>query len=157
MLIVETIAKIRRMYHVYGKGFKAIAQELQMSKNTVKKIIKDEKTRQTYERNVQPYRVLESYKEALTQRLEFDKKEPQRRRRTAKKLFEELQEDGYSGGYDAVNDFVKTWKIKNHLKESSAFVPLSFAPEESFQFDWGTKDALKSINAFIIHGIMCLF
>ena len=75
MLIVETMAKIRRMYHVQGKGFKTIAQELQMSKNTIKKIIKDEKTRQIYERSVQPYRVLETHKEELTKRLEFDKKE----------------------------------------------------------------------------------
>ncbi len=60
------MAKIRRMYHVQGKGFKTIAQELQMSKNTINKIIKDEKTRQIYERSVQPYRVLETHKGELT-------------------------------------------------------------------------------------------
>ena len=107
MLVVETIAKIRRMYHVQGKGFKAIARELHMSKNTVKKIIKEDDTRHRYERTMQPYRVLESYKKELTKKLEYDKKEPKRRRRTAKKLFEELRSEGYNGGYDAVNDFVK--------------------------------------------------
>ena len=83
MLVVETIAKIRRMYHVHGKGFKAIARELHMSKNTIKKIIKDDNTRQGYKRTRQPYRVLASYKAELTKRLEFDKKEPKRIARTS--------------------------------------------------------------------------
>lgn len=146
MLIVETIAKIRRMYHAQGKGFKTIAQELRMSKNTIKKIIKGDKTRHNYERTVQPYRVLGSYIKELTKRLEYDKKEPKRRRRTAKKLYGELRVEGYIGGYDAVNDFIQAWKIKNQLKEATAFVPLSFAPGEAFQFDWGTEEILLSGN-----------
>lgn len=143
MLIVETMAKIRRMYHVQGKGFKTIARELQMSKNTIKKMIKDEQTRQSYERNVQPYRVLEEgFRLKLLVRLEQDKKEPKRRRRTAKKLFDEIIAEGYTGSYGAVNNFVQAWKRENNLKESVAFIPLSFAPGESFQFDWGTEEIL---------------
>ncbi len=130
------------MYHVQGKGFKAIARELHMSKNTIKKIIKEGNTRHGYKRTVQPYRVLEAYKRSLTERLEFDKNEPKRRRRTAKKLFEELRGERYSGRYDAVNNFVQAWKIENQLKEATAFVPLSFAPGEAFQFDWGTEEIL---------------
>jgi transposase len=78
----------------------------------------------------------------LTKLLEYDKKEPKRRRRTAKKFFEELRSKGYDGSYDAVNDFVNAWKIENNLKEATAFVPLSFGPGEAFQFDWGTEEIL---------------
>jgi len=36
MLIMETIGKIRRLYYVEGKGYKTIARELRLSKNTVR-------------------------------------------------------------------------------------------------------------------------
>ena len=44
MLIMETIAKVRRLYYVENKGFKTIARELRLSKNTVKNILKNDKT-----------------------------------------------------------------------------------------------------------------
>lgn len=42
---MESIAKIRRMYHVNNKGIKTIAKELKISKNTVKKVIRSETTK----------------------------------------------------------------------------------------------------------------
>lgn len=39
MLVVETIAKIRRYHFVEGKGIKEISRLLQMSKNTVRKVM----------------------------------------------------------------------------------------------------------------------
>ena len=40
MLIVETIGKIRRDYFVHGKTIKAIARELGLSRNTVRKVLR---------------------------------------------------------------------------------------------------------------------
>ena len=45
MFIVESIAKIRRMYYVEGKGIRTIARALNISKNTVKKVIRSDKTK----------------------------------------------------------------------------------------------------------------
>ena len=45
MFIVESIARIRRMYHVDGNGIRAIARELNISKNTVKKVIRSDATK----------------------------------------------------------------------------------------------------------------
>jgi DNA-binding transcriptional regulator LsrR (DeoR family) len=42
---VESIAKIRRMYYVEGKGIRTIARALNISKNTVKKVIRSDKTK----------------------------------------------------------------------------------------------------------------
>jgi transposase len=142
MLVVETIGKIRRMHHVQGKKIKEIARELRMSKNTIRKIIRSGKTRKQYARDKQLYPVLELYKAVLTERLEYDKKESKKRRRTAKKLFNEICADGYEGSYGAVNNFVQSWKRENHIKDSDAYVPLSFLPGESFQFDWSHEEIL---------------
>ena len=53
MLIVETIAKIRRDYYLYGKGLRRIARERKVSRNTVRKVIRENKTQFTYERTIQ--------------------------------------------------------------------------------------------------------
>jgi DNA-binding transcriptional regulator LsrR (DeoR family) len=52
MLIVETIAKIRRLYYVEGQGYKTIAKGLKLSKHTVKKVIRSDKTAFEYKRQV---------------------------------------------------------------------------------------------------------
>jgi len=40
MLVVETIARIRRAYFVQGKGIKAICRELRVSRKVVRKVIR---------------------------------------------------------------------------------------------------------------------
>ena len=40
MLIVETIAKVRRVYFVQGKSIKAICRELGLSRKVVRKMIR---------------------------------------------------------------------------------------------------------------------
>jgi transposase len=50
-------------------------------------------------------------------------------------LFEELRGLGYSGGYDAVRRYAARWR-RQQSAPTSAFVPLSFAPGEAYQFDW---------------------
>ena len=54
MLVVETIAKIRRAYFQDRKPIKQICRELRVSRNTVRKVIRSGATEFTYERSVQP-------------------------------------------------------------------------------------------------------
>ena len=56
MLIVETIAKVRRAYFAHGKSIKAICRELGLSRKVVRKVIRSGETSFTYERAVQPGR-----------------------------------------------------------------------------------------------------
>lgn len=44
MLVVETIAKIRRGYFVQGKAIKAISRELKVSRKVVRKVIRSGET-----------------------------------------------------------------------------------------------------------------
>ena len=53
MLVVETIAKIRRAHFVEGKSIKQICRELRLSRNTVRKVIRSGATEFTYDRTVQ--------------------------------------------------------------------------------------------------------
>src|ERR1700680_3468668 len=54
MLIVETIAKIRRAFFVQGKPIKAICRELRVSRKVVRKVLRSEATEFRYEREAQP-------------------------------------------------------------------------------------------------------
>jgi hypothetical protein len=55
MLVVETIARIRREHFGRGKGIKAIARELRVSRKVVRKVIRSGATAFTYERREQPH------------------------------------------------------------------------------------------------------
>lgn len=140
MFIVESIAKIRRMYHVDGKAIRAIAKELNISKNTVKKVIRSNETKFQLTKYTKSKPVLGKHLETLNQLLEKNAKEPIRRRMTAKKLFEQLQASGYKGSYESVNLVVKVFRREYEAKGKQVFIPLSFDPGKAFQFDWGEEE-----------------
>ncbi len=54
MLIVETIVKVRRLYFVEKVKIKAISRRLNLSRNTVRKVIRSGATEHRYEREHQP-------------------------------------------------------------------------------------------------------
>lgn len=140
MLVVETIAKIRRLYHIEGKSIRGIARDLGISKNTVKKVIRSNATKfemANYERS-KP--VIGNHLDDLHKLLINNLKEPVRRRMTAKKLYEELRKVGYTGSYQPVNLAVRKFRREHEARGKQAFVPLLFAPGQAFQFDWGLEE-----------------
>jgi DNA-binding NarL/FixJ family response regulator len=50
MLVVETIARIRREHFIKGKTIKEIARDLKVSRNTVRKVLRSGETSFEYER-----------------------------------------------------------------------------------------------------------
>ena len=132
---METINKVRTRHLVQGKNISEIARELSLSRNTVKKYLKDDYPL-SYQREKQPKPLLGSFHSQLLDMLNHDAKLPVHRRRTAKRLFAMLQELGYQGAYDSVQRSVKAFKGNKTQLSSKAFVPLSFAIAEVCQFDW---------------------
>ena len=102
MLIVETIARIRREHLGKGVAIKQIARELRLSRNTVRKVVRSDETSFRYERRVQPLPKLGPWVEELERRLEANEGEKKRDRLSLLRIFEAVAELGYRGGYDAV-------------------------------------------------------
>jgi hypothetical protein len=69
MLVVETIAKIRRAYFVHGQPIKAICRDLGVSRKVVRKVIRSEATEFRYERAAQPLPRIGPWSEKLDQLL----------------------------------------------------------------------------------------
>jgi len=105
MLVVETIAKIRRAFFKQGKPIKAICRELGVSRKVVRKVIRSGATEFRYEREDQPLPKIGRWRETLDQLLSENEAKPSRERLTLIRLFEELRGRGYEGGYDAVRRY----------------------------------------------------
>ena len=102
MLVVETIAKIRRAYFVQGKSIKAICRELKVSRKVVRKVLRSQATPFRYEREQQLMPRIGPWKEELDRLLSANESKSARERLTLIRIFEELRGLGYQGGYDAV-------------------------------------------------------
>jgi transposase len=136
MLMVETIRKIRLAARDGEKSIRQIARELCLSRNTVRKVLRSDKTRHEYCRKTVHRPKLGAYVERLSSWLEVERTLPAKQRRTALGLYEALQGEGYRGGYDSVRRFVKVWRRDQQTTPIDAYIPLSFEPGDAFQFDW---------------------
>lgn len=133
---METIAKIRRYYFVEGRKIKQISRDLNISRNTVRKVIRSGKIKHEYSRESQPLPRLGPYLEVLDEQLERDWKRPKKKRITAMRLYELLGNQGYEGGYDSVQRYVRRWRQEKGKIKSGTFIPLHFPPGDAYQFDW---------------------
>src|SRR6266404_9143111 len=144
MLIVETVARIRREHFIKGKTIKEIARDLKVSRNTVRKVLRSGETAFEYEREVQPRPKLERWAADLDGLLASNVAKSAREQLTLIRIFEELRERGYDGGYDAVRRYARRWSKERGQSTAAAYVPLSFAPGEAYQFDWSHEVVLLS-------------
>jgi transposase len=162
MLVVETVAKIRRAYFVQGKAIKAICRELGVSRKVVRKVLRSEATEFHYERDEQPLPRIGPWQEALDGLLAANEGKAARERLTLIRIFEELRGRGYEGGYDAVRRYARGWQRDRASTSVDAHVPLSFAPGEAYQFDWsheivvinGTTVTVKVAHLRLCHSRM---
>lgn len=136
MIGVDVIGQIRRAYFEQGRPIKEIVRTFSVSRATVRKVVRSQATEFKYERGVQPAPKLGDWVEVLSEILEQESNLPRRERRSTQRLFEELRGRGYDGAHDSVHRFVKAWRSERARVPAQAFVPLSFAPGEAYQFDW---------------------
>ncbi|HEX5244073.1 MAG TPA: IS21 family transposase, partial [Tepidisphaeraceae bacterium] len=158
MLVVETIAKIRRAFFRDGKPIKAICRDLGVSRKVVRKVIRSGATEFRYEREVQPLPKIGRWSGELDQLLAANEGQSPRERLTLIRIFEELRGRGYEGGYDAVRRYARKWAKDRGQATAAAYVPLSFAPGEAYQFDWSHEIVLLSgvtVTVKVAHVRLC--
>jgi transposase len=125
MLVVETIAKIRRAYFVHGQPIKAICRELGVSRKVVRKVIRSEATEFRYEREAQPLPKIGPWSDKLDQLLLANEGKASRERLTLIRLFEELRGCGYGGGYDALRRYARRWSKERGVTTAAAYVTVT--------------------------------
>jgi transposase len=158
MLVVETIAKIRRAYFAQKKSIKAICREFRVSRKVVRRVVRSEATEFRYERGRQPLPRIDPWRAQLDGLLLANEGKPTRERLTLIRVFEELHAAGYEGSYDAVRRYAKRWRVERGAATAEAYVPLSFAPGEAYQFDWSHEVVLingTTVTVKVAHVRLC--
>lgn len=133
-------AKVRRMRLRDGLSISEIARRTSLSRNTIKAWLRGSiRSTMTYQRPPGPKKI-GPFEGVLRQALEADAHRPRRERRTALQLYAQLRTQGFSGSYARVTEFVRAWRAaRGAVTARSAYVPLSFAWGEAFQFDWSDE------------------
>ena len=158
MLVVEMVAQIRRAYFAQGQSIRAICRELRVSRKVVRKVLRSEATEFRCERETQPQPRLGPWCDTLDVLLSTNGAKPGRERLTLIRLFEELRGRGYEGGYDAVRRYARDWQRRRSLASVGAYLPLSLAPGEAYQFDWSQEVVLlggATVTVKVAHVRLC--
>ena len=102
---MKDLGRIRRLFYRDGLSLSEISRKTGYSRNTVKRWLKTpEGTEPKYERLNRNIKIA-PYAAQLIKALETDARRPKRDRRTALKLFGELQTAGFTGTYCRVTEY----------------------------------------------------
>jgi transposase len=140
VITMEILGKIRRMYERDKLSLHEIARRTGLSRNTIRTWLRkpaEKVATPTYTRAAKAGK-LSPYHATLEQALKADAHRAKQNRRTAKALFAQIKQDGYTGCYCQVTAFIRAWRGREG-NAPKAFVPLSFEQGEAFQFDWSEE------------------
>ena len=139
---MEQWCQIRQRVLREGVSIRQIQRETGLHFETIKKILAHSLPLE-FQCPERPQPKLGPYLERISEILEADKQRPKKQRHTAKRIFERLCEEGYTGGYTQVKEAVR--ERKRICQE--VFVPLLHRPGEA-QVDFG--EALVKMD-----GVLC--
>ena len=133
-------AKVRRMKFRDGLSISEIARRTSLSRNTIKGWLQESARSEMSYRRVPGPKKVDGHAEWLRLALDTDSRRPRRERRTALRLWAQLKEQGFTGSYSRVTEFIRARRSEaGAVTARSAYVPLSFAWGEAFQFDWSDE------------------
>lgn len=137
---MKQLGRVRRLYYRDGLSLSEIERRTGLTRKTVRGWLKAaEGTEPVYRRRPAEDTKIAPFAEHLTKALEIDGRRPKRDRRSALKLFREIQCAGFDGDYCRVTEFVRRWRDNDGQALAKAYVPLRFELGEAFQFDWSEE------------------
>ncbi len=129
---MEWWADIRRQVLVEGVSKRQILRETGLHWKTLEKIL-SHSVPPGYQCNIpRPEPKIGPFRDRIAEILEQDKAVPKKQRHTAKRIFERIGQEGYTGGYTQVKEAVRALR----KSRQEVFVPLSHRPGEA-QVDFG--------------------
>lgn len=134
------LAKIRRMHIRDGLSLREIARQTGLSRNTLRRWLRQAEVVEPKYPARKNKSVLDPWADQLRQWLQTDSHRTKRERRSALALYQAIRAQGYPGSYNRVCAFVRRWRVEAATApKRAAYVPLSFALGEAFQFDWSVE------------------
>ena len=152
---------IRRMHLRQKLSIREIARRTGLSRNTVTKHLAAGTVEPKFATPERPSK-LDPFAEKLAGWLKTEAGKSRKQRRTLKQVHADLVTLGFTGSYNRVAAFARTWRTDRQRDQQTmgrgTFVPLAFRPGEAFQFDWSDDHAVlggeaqlhKSCQGFIL-------
>lgn len=119
---------VRRAFHVQGWSLKRISRALQVSRDTVRRILRSNETVFSCERERQPQPKIGPWQVQLGALLDGNDAKAKRERLTLIRINEELWSLGYEGSYDAIRRYAKSREKASSAAMAEAYVPLFYPP-----------------------------
>ena len=136
---MELLSVIRRWRYWDHFSIRDIARRTGLSRKTLRKYLRADSVEPKFNAPNRSSK-LDPYAAKLSQMLRQEAGKSRKQKRTVKQLYVDLAALGYDGSYNRVAAFARDWKAARHREQNTcgrgAFVPLTFAPGEAFQFDW---------------------
>ena len=127
MIRVDKIKEVRQLKYLNGFSIREISRRAYLSRNTVRKILRTNATKFTYQRQNNPQPVRGSIKETIEVWIAEDLQLRPKYRRTAIRMHELLRDAyGYSGSYETVLRCFHQAKQSLKPKKQEACIPLEY-------------------------------
>ena len=143
MILTESVSKIRRWVLVDGRGIRSVARATDLSRNTIRKYLKDGNP-PSYQRQAPPVRhkLCNGFDIRLQELFDQDQKRPRRERRTAQNPYEQLVLEGYTGSCSPVQRFVRD------LKRANGSFPEVYRSRKSMKFTGRRRCSVRDARQF---------
>jgi len=156
MISVEQRERIRRAYFIEEKKIREIARELKCSRQTVRKAIVCPEPEEYTLTVPRPAPVLGPYKKRIEELLAENEQLPRKQRYTGRKIFQTIQQEGYTGSESSVRGYIA--KVRRTNERKKVYLPLEFDPGSDGQVDWGEGVAIiagKRVKVQLFYMRLC--
>jgi hypothetical protein len=141
VISMEMMGKIGRMYFRDKLSLHEITKRTGLARNTIRKWFRAPEAKQPVYQRHAVCNKLSDFHAMLEQVLKAYSLRPKQQRRSVKALLAQINAVGYGGGCSQLTAFIRDWR-GDRGKVLHAFVPLTFALGEAFQFDWSEEGLL---------------
>lgn len=136
MTIPVSVQQRIRLLDQQGTPWRAIARDLNVSRDTVRKYALMEDCSPKPKPSTTRPRKLDGFTPVIDEWLQADRFMPRKQRHTAKRVYDRLvTEKGFTGSYSAVQRYVKQWR-QEHRPACDGFMELEWRPGV-MQVDFG--------------------
>jgi len=152
MTRVEKIKEVRQLRLVNGLSIREISKRLNLSRNTVRRILRNDIVQFTYQRTVVNVPVTGPILNKAEEWLKEDLTKKRKFRRTAWRMYEILRDEhSYTGCYESISRCVRDIRDRLSKDNKEVFIPLTYEPGDAFLFDWGEMPAYIDGQLVIVH------
>lgn len=156
MLTVVDIEYIRKKYYVEGWSIRKIARQCEVSRQSVRKALKDSGPWRYRLKEPKPCPVMDKYREVVISWLKADEEAPRKQRHTAKRVYDRLCEEfGFKGADSTVRRYVARLRRELGTVELEPVLMLTADPGEVAQADWGKAKVILNGVQVEVH-LFCM-